>query len=173
MRPFLSPAMRIVFGVLFAVVLFPSAGVAANDIGKVITFTPGANVLREGRTEPLALHAGIRVSDTVSTDAGGRVKILFDDDSSVSLGPNTTMDMSEYADAGSASSFAVHVPQGMIRTITGKIVEQNPDGFKMSSPEATVGIRGTIVTMHVQRGQKGDAHHGLCGKHPAPGLCQQ
>ena len=126
---------------------------AMQDIGKVITFTPGASVLRDGKTEPLAMHAGIRVSDTVQTDAGGRVKILFNDDSSVSLGPNTTMDMEEYADAGAKSSFAVNVPHGMARAITGKIVEQNPNGFKMSSPEATVGIRGTIVTMRVERGQ--------------------
>jgi len=128
---------------------------AAQEIGTVISYTPGATLLRDGKAEPLAPSAGIRLSDTVQTDSAGRVKILFNDDSSISLGPNTVMDMSEYADAGSKSSFAVHVGQGMVRAITGKIVDQNPGGFRMSSPEATVGIRGTIVTMHVEKGQDG------------------
>ena len=132
-----------------------ATALAASDIGKVIAFASGASVQREGKTEPLALHAGIRVSDTIQTDAAGRVKILFNDDSSVSLGPNTTMDMNEYADSGDKPAFAVTMPQGMIRAITGTIVDKNPEGFKMSSPEATVGIRGTIVTMHVERGQEG------------------
>ncbi|MDR0467002.1 MAG: FecR family protein [Deltaproteobacteria bacterium] len=127
------------------------APAATSDIGQVVTYTPGASILRDGKTEPLALRSGIRVSDTIETNASGRVRILFDDDTSVSLGPNTTMEMSEYADAGSASAFGVRLGQGVIRAITGKIVDQNPSGFKMTSPEATVGIRGTIVSMRRQR----------------------
>ena len=147
-----SVAIRSLLGVLLAALIAPCAVLAAEDIGKVIAFTPGVSVLREGMTEGLALHAGIRVADTVRTDATGRVKILFNDDSSVSLGSNTTMEMSEYADAGARSAFGVKVPQGVIRAITGKIVDQNPDGFRMTSPEASVGIRGTIVSMRVARG---------------------
>ncbi|MDR2695542.1 MAG: FecR family protein [Deltaproteobacteria bacterium] len=130
---------------------------ATEDIGKVISYAPGATVLRDGKTADLAVHAVIRVSDTVRTDAGGRVKILFNDDSSLSLGPDTVMEMSEYADAGGKSAFSVNVPAGMIRAITAKITEQNPEGFKMTSPDATVGIRGTIVTMQVRRGGAGTA----------------
>jgi hypothetical protein len=145
---------RLAFSLIFVGIALPCVALA-GDIGKVIAFTPGASVLRDGKTEALALHAGIRVQDSVRTDAGGRVKILFNDDSSVSLGPSTTTDMSEYADAGDKSAFSVHMPQGMIRAIAGKIVDQNPSGFAMTSPEVTVGIRGTIITMHVQRGQLG------------------
>ena len=155
MRRFVFCLARLAFSLIFVVIAMPCVAFATNDIGKVIMFTPGATVLRDGKTEALALHAGIQVQDTLQTDAVGRVKVLFNDDSSVSLGPNTTMDMNEFADAGGKSAFSVNVPQGMIRAITGKIVDQNPDGFKMTSPEATVGIRGTIVTMHVHRGQGG------------------
>ena len=135
------------FSLLLTAVVFPPAAAAATDIGKVIAFTPGASVLREGKTEAVALHAGIMVSDTIQTDGTGRVKILFNDDSSISIGPNTTMDMNEYADEGSNPTFGVYVVQGVIRTITGRIVDQNPDGFKITTPEVTVGIRGTIVSL--------------------------
>jgi len=122
---------------------------AAQDIGKVIAYTPGATVLRDGKTEALALHAGIRVSDLIRTDASGRVRILFNDDSSVSLGPDTSVDMSAYADTGNKPAFALGVSQGLVRTVTGKIVDRNPGGFKITTPVATVGIRGTISSTEV------------------------
>ena len=151
MRP-LPFRIALVLNFLLIALSFPPAAPAAEDIGKVIMFTPGATVLRDGKTKALAMHAGIRTTDTLQTDASGRVKILFNDDSSVSLGPNTTMDMNEYADAGSKPAFGVHVPQGVIRVITGKITEQNPDGFKLTTPEVTVGIRGTIISLRTGRG---------------------
>ena len=128
----------------------------SGDIGAVIAYTPGASLLRGGVTESLALNAGIKVSDSITTDAAGRVKILLNDDSFVSLGPNTTLDMSEYADAGSSSAFGINLGSGLARIITGKIVEQNPDGFKVSCPQAIIGIRGTIITIHVTKGPDGN-----------------
>ena len=137
----------VAIGVIHAALMIPSA--IAQDIGKVIALVPGVSVLRDGKTEALALRSGIRVSDTIHTNATGRVKILFNDDSSVSLGSNTTMDMKEYADSGSKPVFGIHVPQGLIRAITGKIVERNPEGFNATTPEVTVGIRGTIISIRV------------------------
>ena len=153
MRPVFSIITRIVaLGVTLAYVTIPSVALAAEDIGKVISLTPGVYALRDGKTEAVALHAGIRASDTVQTDATGRVKILLNDDSTVSLGSNTTMDMNEYEDAGAKPAFGINVSQGVIRAITGKIVDQNPDGFKITTPEATVGIRGTIISLRTGEG---------------------
>ena len=128
----------------------------SGDIGAVIAYSPGASLLRGGVTESLAPNAGIKVSDSITTDAAGRVKILLHDDSSVSLGPNTTVDMSEYADAGSSSALGINLGSGLARIITGKIVEQNPDGFKVSCPHAVIGIRGTIITIHAAKGPDGN-----------------
>jgi hypothetical protein len=44
------------------------------------------------------------------------------------------------------------VPKGVLRSITGKIVDQNPEGFKITTPEASVGIRGTIVSLRTGSG---------------------
>ncbi|MDR0233503.1 MAG: FecR family protein, partial [Zoogloeaceae bacterium] len=125
---------------------------AGQEIGKVISFTPGASVVRNGKAEALALHAGVRVSDTIRTDAGGRVKILFNDDSAVSVGPNTSMDMREYSESGAKPAFGLNVTQGVVRAFTGKITERNPEGFKMTTPEAVVGIRGTIISLRTGDG---------------------
>jgi hypothetical protein len=60
--------------------------------------------------------------------------------------------MRDFADSGAASVFNVHLLQGVARVITGKIVEQNPRGFAVSTPEGTIGIRGTIISLRTGDG---------------------
>ncbi|MDR1943190.1 MAG: FecR domain-containing protein, partial [Synergistaceae bacterium] len=45
--------------------------------------------------------------------------------------------------------FNVGVMHGAARIITGVIVKQNPNGFKVTTPKSTIGIRGTIITISV------------------------
>jgi hypothetical protein len=136
-----------VFCLAFCLLLIAVATAQAADVGKVITLVPGATVTREGQKEDLRRHSPLRVSDSISTNATGRVRILFNDDSTVDLGANTILNMREFADSGAKSVFNVHLLQGVARVITGKIVEQNPGGFAVSTPEGTIGIRGTIVSV--------------------------
>jgi|GEM_PF-3161410 len=154
MRYFLPPKLLRCFAAFcFAFALLSASVMAATaEIGTVIAITPGASVLREGKTEALALSSTIRLADIVQTDSSGRVRILFNDDSSVSIGSNSSLSMSEYADQGSSSAFGAHLAHGLARVITGKIVNQNPQGFRMTAPKATVGIRGTIVSIRAERG---------------------
>jgi hypothetical protein len=42
--------------------------------------------------------------------------------------------------------------QGVARVVTGKIVEQNPKGFAVSTPEGNIGIRGTIISVRTGNG---------------------
>jgi hypothetical protein len=125
---------------------------AAAPIAEVLTMVPGASVNRGGQTLPLEKLSPLRVSDTVSTDASGRLRILFADDSTVDLGANSSLDLRDFADSGAASVFNVHLLQGVARVVTGKIVEQNPQGFAVSTPEGTIGIRGTILSLRTDNG---------------------
>ncbi|MDR1276295.1 MAG: FecR family protein [Candidatus Accumulibacter sp.] len=137
----------------FAVCLFLSSGaVIAAEIGQVIRVVPGAFVTRAGKTIPLAVHSPVEVTDVVSTDATGRLRVLFNDDSTVAVGSNTSLDLRDYADSGSKPVFDVHLMQGVARVVTGRVVEMNPSGFKVTTPEAHVGIRGTIISMRSMNG---------------------
>jgi hypothetical protein len=113
---------------------------------------PGASVTRGGQTEALRQHSPVRVSDTVKTDATGRVRILFNDDSTVDMGANSSLDMRDFADVGEKSVFNAHLLQGVPRVVTGKIVEQNPKGFAVTTPEGNIGIRGTIISVRTGNG---------------------
>ncbi|MDR2124725.1 MAG: FecR family protein [Desulfovibrio sp.] len=100
-----------------------------------------------------ALNDTVRGTDRIITDATGRARILFHDDGAVSLGPNTSLDLIDVMPEGDAPVFKAHVAQGLARFITGKIVEQNPKGFSVSTPEGTAGIRGTIFVLQTGNGR--------------------
>lgn len=117
------------------------------EAGRVVAITPGASVQRAGKTLPLELKGVVEAGDTLLTDATGRVRILFADDSSMTIGSNTVLSLQTFAPGGKKPEVKAHLTKGLLRAITGTIVEQNPEGFSLTSPEATVGIRGTIISM--------------------------
>ena len=135
--------------ILLGLILLCPAPATANPIGTVISLTPGVSVLRDGQTLPLALKDPVEAQDSIITDATGKAQIIFNDDSTVTLANSTNLDMSEFNYEDGNPGFKGHVGQGLVRVITGKIVEQNPDGFSITTPHATVGIRGTVLDVGV------------------------
>lgn len=121
---------------------------AKKSAGTVIAISGKAWAEINGKKEVLQLKSKIFEKDTLITDANGRLQILFIDDSVLSLGGSTTVAISNFSFGEKKSSnMAIHIAKGITRMVSGKIVKQNPDKFKISSPLATIGIRGTI-TMH-------------------------
>lgn len=121
--------------------------VCAGEVGRVIALTPGAFAERGGDTVALSLKSPVHANDVLVTDSTGKVQVLFDDDSSVSLSPGTRLALQTVIPQGDAPAFKASLGEGMARFITGKIVERNPEGFSVMTPESTIGIRGTIFAV--------------------------
>ena len=126
---------------------------SAGPVGRVISITPGAGVQRAGQILTLELKSPVHDTDLLITDATGRVQVLFDDDSTITLGSNTRLALKTVVPMGRKPVFRVDLTQGLAKVITGKIVEKNPDGFTLSTPEATVGIRGTMFAVRAEKGR--------------------
>lgn len=141
--------IRLLLPLLLCLLLLHSVEASAAPIGTVISLTPGVSVLRGGETIPLAVKDPIEAHDTITSNASGKAQIIFNDDSTVTLANNTSLSMDEFSFDGTEPAFKSHVGQGLIRVITGKIVEQNPDGFNLTTPQATIGIRGTVLDVSV------------------------
>lgn len=124
----------------------------AKDVGQVISFKAGVTAQRDGQAVALEMKSPVGDRDTLTTDATGRAQILFDDDTTVSLGSNTSLSLETVVAEGANPAFKARMGQGVARFITGKIVEKNPDGFSVVTPDATVGIRGTIFAVRVGNG---------------------
>lgn len=95
---------------------------------------------------------GLREAERVSTGQTGAATITLKDGTVLTLGPNTTVDLNKFQfDATTQKgNFALDLLQGSIRVVTGLLARINPDLFKISTPTAVVGVRGTDFIVETQ-----------------------
>ena len=121
------------------------------EAARVIAVAPGAFVQRGNERTPLRLKDPLYKEDKVSTNATGKLQLLFADDTTVAVAPDSLINIADFSFGGPAkASFALGVGRGLARVVTGKVVQRNREGFKVTTPHATVGIRGTILTADVR-----------------------
>ena len=122
----------------------------------IITRVAGeAFAIRDGQEILLTPDFEVLVTDTLYTKAGAKVELRFHDQTEVDLGPLTRINVSEFSfnEADTAPAFGLHVLEGLVRTASGKIVEQNPEGFSLTTPMGAAGIRGTVIWVYVTNNQ--------------------
>lgn len=117
----------------------------ASSIGSVVSVEGQAQAERAGQTVDLAVNTEIQLNDRIFTKEKSKVQIKFADESMLSLGENSDVVMDEYVyDASKAeeNGFGANLGNGIFRVISGKIVELNPERFKVKTSRSTIGIRG-------------------------------
>jgi len=96
---------------------------------------------------PLALGegSGIGMGDTILTQGGARVELRFIDGMVLTLGENARMviDTLVYDPAATEAQASLRVSQGAFRVITGGIAKQPDHPFRLITPYASIGVRGT------------------------------
>jgi hypothetical protein len=95
---------------------------------------------------------GLRETERVSTGASGAATILLKDGTSLTVGPNSTVDLSRFQfDATTQKGhFLLDLLQGSVRVVTGLLAKVNPDLFKVQTPTSVVGVRGTDFIVETQ-----------------------
>lgn len=98
-----------------------------------------------GTSSPLIKGGAIQAGDTVTTGEQGRVQMRFSDGGFIALHANSRFSVNGYVDAkdGSKDQFLVSLVTGGMRAITGLIGKRNPNNYKVITPTASIGIRGS------------------------------
>ncbi len=88
---------------------------------------------------------GVSQGQRLSTGAAGAATLLLKDGTVLTLGPNTTVDLSQfqYNATTQQGNFLLDLLQGSVRVVTGVLARINPDLFKIKTPTSVVGVRGT------------------------------
>jgi hypothetical protein len=141
-------------GLLLALISAAFAGQAQAAAGRVeFAIGPVSVVGADGRTRPAARGTEVDTGDTVRTQQNGRVQVRMADGAYISLQPNTEFGIKDYRFAGktdgSENAF-YSLLKGAMRTVTGLIGRVNRNKYLVSTPTATVGIRGTGGVIQVQ-----------------------
>lgn len=130
---------------LLAIAAFAGAAIAAESCGVVERAEGSFGTTRDGAFVALALGDEIFEFDVIKTEAGGSGTIRFVDDTTLEIRESSEIEIKEVVSTESRNRFNVGVIEGAARVITGEIVRRNPKGFRVTTPKATVGIRGTTI----------------------------
>ncbi|MFX4283479.1 FecR family protein [Aliarcobacter butzleri] len=121
---------------LFASFLFANVGTVSLVEGK-------ATILRNGQTLGANMGDKIENKDIISTQVNSKIKITFIDNTIVTIGKESSLNIEEYIFNSKEAKTELNVLKGAFHTITGQIGKVNPDKFKLKTKSASIGIRGT------------------------------
>lgn len=116
------------------------AGKVEFSIGQVMA------VSSDGSRRALQKGSEIQAGDAIDTAEGARAQIRFSDGGFVALQPDSQFRVDQYHYEGKADgkekSFFSFL-KGGFRAITGVVGRANRENYKVETPAATIGIRGT------------------------------
>ncbi|WP_323594274.1 FecR family protein [Aliarcobacter butzleri] len=121
---------------LFASFLFANVGTVSLVEGK-------ATILRNGQTLNANMGDKVENKDIISTQVNSKIKITFIDNTIVTIGKESSLNIEEYIFNSKEAKTELNVLKGAFHTITGQIGKVNPDKFKLKTKSASIGIRGT------------------------------
>ena len=125
------------------------------DVGEVSLVLGRAYRERGADRERLAAGDAVRVGDTVYTEAGGHVHVRFVDDALVSVRPSSTLEIVRYdydASRPEHSAVKFELSEGVARAISGDAAKSARERFRMNTPIAAIGVRGTDFVVSANSG---------------------
>ena len=143
---------RLARGSPLLLALLVAAGASAADIGQVKVAKGEVVVERAGASLPASAGTRLQAADTIRTGADGSAGITMEDDSLLSIGPNSVLSLDRYAfDATTRQGqFEPSLQKGSLAVISGRIAKQTPDAMKVRTPTSVLGVRGTEFVVSVE-----------------------
>ena len=123
---------------------------ASEVAGEAVNVQPNASLKNpEGRVT-LQVGMDVKMGDLIKTNRRGEAQLIFTDETKLVVGPNSSLVVESYLLRGNnrANNFTVKTLSGTFRMISGK---SQKSAYKIKTPTATIGIRGTTFDMAVRR----------------------
>ena len=123
-----------------------------EPIGNVATLTGTASVTRSNETTPLKVKDDIYLNDVVQTAASSTLGVTFNDATTFNLKANSqiTIDNYVYEDGGKNNAGIFDVGKGAVAFVAAAVAKTGD--MKITTPTATLGIRGTTGLVEVPQG---------------------
>ncbi len=137
----------------------PAAGATANaqpgsddPIGNVATLTGNATVTRNKQSTALKPKDDIFLNDVLQTSANSTLGVTFNDATTFNLTANAqiTVDSYIYEDGGKQNTALFDIVKGTVAFAAAAVAKTGD--MKISTPTATLGIRGTTGLVEVPEG---------------------
>ena len=123
----------------------------ANDIGDITEHKGSGGITREGESFTTELGLGVQQMDAIET-AKGRIKLTFLDDTVLRLVEHTEVVLTKYyfdPNNTKNNSLAMNFVSGTARFATGGLGLVPKENIVITTPTATIAVRGTDFTTTV------------------------
>ena len=145
-----APAARSLAATCLAAILALAAlqtRAAETSVGQVSLMIGEARVYHsDGSVEALRRGSSILVGDRIETTGNGHVHVRFIDNAAVSVRPDSILEVQSYqydAARPQANEVRLRVEHGTGRSISGAATEHDKNRFRLNTPIAAIGVRGT------------------------------
>lgn len=140
------------FPLLFTAAICAASGAKAQTrVGQAVVIQN--EVVRvAATTTPISVGDNMLRDETVRTGADSAARFVMADSTNLSLGPSATLklDRTVFNDERSYRDVAIRMTTGAFRFVTGN---SDKSAYKITTPLATIGVRGTTLDILSQRGR--------------------
>lgn len=129
--------------IIGALLLTPGLARPAEKAGDVVYLKGKAVIERRAKTVTAKLKASLLETDNVATKDRSRLKMLFRDDSILTLGSNTKLVIKQYlySPESKRAESIYELADGKLKAVVGG------SGFKVTTPTAFAAARGTVFVI--------------------------
>jgi hypothetical protein len=129
----------------------PALGQQPAVAGRLKTASGSAFIVRQGVSIPAQVGQVVFEADAFKTGADGRIGATLNDETRLSLGPNSEVRLNRfvYAPADGRLGLALRIVRGIATYVSGRIAKLAPDSIRLETPEAIIGVRGTRLAIRV------------------------
>jgi hypothetical protein len=110
----------------------------------------------EGDLRVLELEDDVYHNELIETEEESATKLIFLDETALTLGPESSivLDRFVYDPDPSKASLVMTATRGIFRFASGKLPK---NAYRLHTPAATIGIRGTVLDFAIERDDGGSA----------------
>jgi hypothetical protein len=136
--------MKTLITAIFSLLVMTVAVASAEPVASVVAVRGKASVERGSKKLDAQPKLGIELQDTVATAEGGRVKLLFIDDSVLTLAEKSRMNVDTFVHSRSDRGKSLfNLLDGKMRAVVGKTK------FEVKTPTVVAAARGTVILFDV------------------------
>jgi len=147
-----SPVLLSALLLLTFAILPPDISAADPDtIGIVRTLEGQATFTRRGQISPAVVGTKLQVEDTLMTGPNGSMGVILRDNSTLSIGPNSSLVIRNFlfSPAEGKLGLLVRLSRGTMAYLSGLIGKLAPESALFETPVGSIGIRGTRFAVKV------------------------
>lgn len=145
--------MKNIAGLLAALlVILIAAPTYAEKIGSIKTVEGDGWVLRKDKKIPAFHGQNLLVKDIIGTGNRGGIGIILIDDTLISMGPGSTMELEEFLFKPEKKQFGMitRFVKGTFTYLSGIIAKIEPEAVQIVTPDGMVAVRGTHFLVKVK-----------------------